>query len=244
VRAVTVRVQHATFSVDSSPARVTVIRGELILQCPGERDEQTVHAGGSVTCASEITRAPAKPAAHIAHAPEQRAPVEPAAPPVIDDLAPRYAAAEQLMARDPRAARAALRALIDAAPTGEFAAPALLDLARLAHAANDPAAARAALDELAAQPRSAALAMPAAYLRCKLTATDADHRRCLAAFRIAFPHSPRDAEALAELAAAAGVAGECSAAVPLVDEYLRAYPTGASRAAMQAWRARCAPTSP
>jgi hypothetical protein len=86
--------------------------------------------------------------------------------------------------------------------------------------------------------------MPAAYLRCKLATSDADRRRCLAAFRIAFPHSPRDAEALAELAASAGTAGDCAAALPLVDEYLRAYPTGASRGAMQAWLARCAPPSP
>lgn len=148
------------------------------------------------------------------------------------------------MTRDPRAARDALRALVDAAPTGEYAAPALLDLARLAHAAGDAPAARAALDELAAQPRAAALAMPAAYLRCKLTPTDVDHRRCLAAFRIAFPRSPRDAEALAELAASVATAGDCAAALPLVDEYLRAYPSGASRDAMHAWRARCAPTSP
>jgi TolA-binding protein len=63
----------------------------------------------------------------------------------------------------------------------------------------------------------------------------------LAGFRAAFPHSPRDAEALAELAASTARAGDCVAARPLLEEYLARYATAASAAALRAWRARCAP---
>jgi hypothetical protein len=153
--------------------------------------------------------------------------------------AERYAAAERLIARDAAAARAALRAMAAEAPEAPEAAPALLDLARLAAAAGDEAAAQAALTQLSAHPGAAALAMPAAYLRCTLEHTRDAYRMCLAAFRAAFPDSPRDAEVLAALAIATARGGACAAAAPLFAESTRRYPQGPKAADVRGWRAHC-----
>jgi TolA-binding protein len=165
-------------------------------------------------------------------------PVPPAAPPA--KTAARYAAAEQLLLSNPAAARAELSAFVLAAPTAPEAAPALLDLARLAAAAGDAVAARAALDQLAAYPGAASYAMPAAYLRCTLEQTDPQWRACLASFHAAFPGSSRDADVLAHLAIATARADDCQAALPLLLEFRRRYPNGPSDAEVRSWTARCA----
>jgi len=179
------------------------------------------------------TPEPAPPAV----APELTSPTLAPAPPA--DLASRYAAAERLMATDVAAARTALRALVTDAPTAPEAAPALLDLARLATATGDDVAAQTALDQLAAHPGAASLAMSATYLRCVLERTDPGRRTCLAGFRAAFPDSPRDADVLARLAIATARAGDCRAALPLLAEHEQRYPNGPGAGDVRAWRARC-----
>jgi hypothetical protein len=58
VRSATIHIQHATFSVDGVHVlRVTVIRGELLLQCAGANTAQTVTAGESATCSAPRTAA-------------------------------------------------------------------------------------------------------------------------------------------------------------------------------------------
>lgn len=162
-----------------------------------------------------------------------------ATPPTPATPAERYATAERLIGREPAAARVALRAIVDEMPEAPEAAPALLDLARLAAAAGDEVAAKAALTQLSAHPAAAALAMPAAYLRCTLEHTRDEYRSCLAAFRVAFPDSPRDAEVLAALAIATARAGDCASARPLFEESMRRYPDGPRAGDVRAWRAHC-----
>jgi hypothetical protein len=301
-RGATIRVMHATFAVaSSSDLRVTVIRGELSLYCPGAEAAHVVAAGQGARCEpprptpapqpqpAATQRGPvpppstatpgepspsppailgqdtppavgaAAPAAHRARPAAGPvtgagddaaagsplaiavAPGEPAAAPVAPaDPAARYAEAERLMASDADAASRALRALVAEAPGAPEVAPALLDLARLAAAGGDRAAARAALDQLAGHPGAAALAMPAAYLRCLVTPPDdAGRRACLVGFRARYPGSPHDADALAWLAVAAARAGDCAAARPLIAEYLERHPDGPAAPAIQAWKARC-----
>jgi hypothetical protein len=331
VRSATIRVQHATFSVDSrAVVRVTVFRGEIILSCAGHDASQTVATGGSAACGAVRTAGgrppasappapgstptgagsaasgavltggpprarspavpdPAPPAPRAAEAAVPRArpaggssilrpglppeataapasaadvataaappdaaissstrpPPEPERRPAAPgpdpagDRAARYAAVERLMVSDVAGARAALRALVAEAPGAPEAAPALLDLARLAASAGDGGAARAALDQLAAHPGAAALAMPATYLRCTLEQTDPARRACLAGFRAAFPDSPRDADVLARLAAATAGIGACDAALQLLVELKRLHPQASTAAALRAWNARC-----
>jgi hypothetical protein len=317
-RGATIRVLHATFAVASaSELRVTVIRGEVALRCPGAEATNVVTAGQAARCEPPP---PAPPAASMPGAPPPPvAPPPPAAPPgepppapapraaltaagadpvaapapraapsaplaasagaasaagsavrpersaprftagdaaslraiapgsaepapataLHADPAARYAEAERLMASDADAARRALRALVSDTPGAPEAAPALLDLARLAAAGGDHAAARAALDELAGHPAAAALAMPAAYLRCLVTPGAARRRACFAGFRARFPGSPHDADALAWLAAAAAGSGECPAALALIGEFLDRYPDAPAAPAIRAWKARC-----
>ena len=144
------------------------------------------------------------------------------------------------MRTDRPAARRALRDLVAAHATAAEAAPALLDLARLAHADGDGDDALAALDQLAHHPDGARLAMPAHYLRClvQLRVDRAAARACLAEFRAAFPGSVHDADVLARLATATA-ATDCTAATPLLAEYLGRYPAGAQAPAVTRWRARC-----
>lgn len=320
-RGATIQVLRATFAVaSSSELRVTVIRGEISLRCPGAATTSVVTAGQAARCeplpaapapllpapgtpgglpgepppvppapatpggpppatgsgeplpAAPARRAaataPLSPAAAASPArPELPAPrpvdeavdaasqtaaptaslraiapgaAEPGAPtPPPADPAARYAEAERLMASDADAARRALRALVADAPGATEAAPALLDLARLAAAGGDHPAALAALDELDRHPGAAALAMPAAYLRCLVTPGDAGRRACFAAFRARYPGSPHDADALAWLAAAAARAGDCAAAQALIGEFLERYPDAPAAPAIQAWKARC-----
>jgi len=324
-RGATIQVLHATFAVaSSSELRVTVIRGELVLRCPGAEAASVVTAGQAARCepappapasarpapappggpppapprvlpapappggpppatgagepspAAPARRvaatAPLAPAAAASPArPELPAPrpvdaavdaasqtavptgslraiapgaAEPGAPPPPPAApAARYAEAERLMASDADAARRVLRALVADAPGAPEAAPALLDLARLAAAGGDHPAALAALDELARHPGGGALAMPAAYLRCLVTQGDARRRACFAAFRAQYPGSPHDADALAWLAAAAARAGDCATAQALIGEFLERYADAPAAPAIRAWKARCDPAA-
>jgi outer membrane protein assembly factor BamD (BamD/ComL family) len=305
-RGATIQVLRATFAVaSSSELRVTVIRGEISLRCPGAASTSVVTAGQAARCepppaapapplpapatpgglpgepppvppapraastapraADAATRTPAvrretsasppstagdvagSPAAAASAAPAiatgSPEPDPPASAPRADPAA-RYAEAERLMASDADAARRALRALVTEAPAAPEAAPALLDLARLAAAGGDHLAALAALDELDRHPGAAALAMPAAYLRCLVTPGDAGRRACFAAFRARYPGSPHDADALAWLAAAAARAGDCAAAQALSGEFLERYPDAPTAPAIRAWKARCERAAP
>lgn len=124
--------------------------------------------------APTVAVAPPGPAA----APTTPPPAPPPAPapapieePVASSAAPDlYPLAESAMRRgDHVGARAALDAVIAAAPGSLDAAAALLDLARLAHQDHDDVAARAYLARLDVHPRRAAVAAPAARLRAELT---------------------------------------------------------------------------
>jgi hypothetical protein len=165
------------------------------------------------------------------------------APPPVDvapvDPVASYAAAERLMTSNPGAARTALRELVARAPDAPEAANALLDLATLAVRSHDYGGARDALDRLGRHPGAAALAMPARYLRCYIALNTADKLACYVRFRAAFPGSPYDAEMLAGLASSYAAAGDCASAVPLLVEYGRRYPSGASAATLEAWRVQC-----
>lgn len=317
-RGAKIRLLHATFAAFSaSELRVTVIRGEVALLCPGAESMRVVPAGQTVRCAPPPSPAPLPAPAMPGGSPPPAAPppapraaataplaastaplaaigaaattgsarfdaagadasqaavpgsslralaagsagpippapgtslrtlapgaAEPGAatPAPSADLAARYAEAERLMASDADAARRVLRALVSDAPGAPEAAPALLDLARLAAAGGDHPAARAALDELAHHPGAAALAMPAAYLRCLVTQGDAGRRACFAGFRARFPGSPHDADALAWLATAAARSGDCAAALALITEFLDHYPDAPAAPAIQAWKTRC-----
>jgi hypothetical protein len=85
---------------------------------------------------------------------------------------------------------------------------------------------------------SKALAEPAQWLRCRVDvdARDQDARRCLDAYRVAFPQSPHDLDALALLARLAHASGGCAGAAPQIDELARRYPRTTLAAG---WRARC-----
>ena len=156
-------------------------------------------------------------------------------------IAARYAAAEQLLRRDPPLARAMLKSLIADAPQSPEAAQALLDLANLAVQSGDIATARTALDRIAVHPAGAVVAMPAAYLRCATEKDAALSRACFTQFRARFPGSPYGADALARIAFSLVRAGDCAAARPLIEEYQRSYPRGGATAMVQTWHERCPP---
>lgn len=159
-------------------------------------------------------------------------------------IAARYAAAESLLRRDPPLARAMLKSLIADAPQAPEAALALLDLANVAvksGGADDIYVARMALDRIAVHPFRAAVAMPAAYLRCAIEINAALSRACFTQFRARFPSSPYDVEALARIAFSLVGAGDCAAARPLIAEYQRRYPSGHATAMVQTWHDRCSP---
>jgi hypothetical protein len=165
---------RATFAIDrGAEPRVTVMRGDLVLRCPS--GARTIRSGASATCepaASPRREAPPPPPSS---APPTLAPEPPPAPGPAPGPEPRpatatatdpYSVAESALRRgDPDAARAALTAVVDAAPDSLDAATALLDLARLAASRGEAPAALDYLDRLDRHPRRAALAAPAARLR-------------------------------------------------------------------------------
>jgi hypothetical protein len=253
-----VRVTRATFALDRTVApRVTVMRGDLLLRC--EAGERVVHAGESATCATTSTASAAASAAATRTAATTDAPMvaatrEPAArePEARESVAREpaaptdaYAEADRAMRRGDRpGARVALEALVAGQPESRDAAAALLDLARL-DAAHDAAAARGHLDALDAHAHGAVLAEPSAHLRCTLFVTDdrAGRIACLADYYRRFPDSPRAAAVLARLAVL-HAATDCATALPLLREYLARFDGGSDRAAVVAWRDRCATPTP
>jgi TolA-binding protein/ferric-dicitrate binding protein FerR (iron transport regulator) len=169
-------------------------------------------------------------------------PIAPPAPPAetADTIYARAEAAKR--DGDPTRAHALLAEVVSRFPEDALANSALYELGRDAHAAHDDEHARAFLDELLASGGDSSLREPARYLRCRIE-LDAKHdaaaMRCLQAFRRDYPSSPHDAEALALLAVLAQTAGDCALARPLLDEYLRSYPTGPFAADARTRRARC-----
>lgn len=121
-----------------------------------------------------VAVAPPGPSSSSTAAPPAPTPPAAASPPVEEPVASSaapdlYPLAEGAMRRgDHAGARAALDAVIAAAPGSLDAAVALLDLARLAHQDHDDVAARAYLARLDVHPRRAAVAAPAARLRAEL----------------------------------------------------------------------------
>ena len=177
----------------------------------------------------------------VAHAAAPRpSPARPGAAPSRLDLDDAYAAAEgQLRAGDRASAREALQRLVARDPDGVHGEAARLDLARIALAAGDPAEARRQLRGMAEPTRDPALAETTHHLRCQAEVrlgAGGDATGCLQAFRLLYPDSPHDAEALALLVARA----PCADAGPLLDEYLRLYPRGPFATTAVARRKSCA----
>jgi uncharacterized protein HemY len=142
-----------------------------------------------------------------------------------------------LAARDLAAADRALATLVAEYRDSRLIEQALLDRARIAHQRRDWSAARQHLATLAAM-SSKLLAEPAQWLRCRVDvdARDQDARRCLDDYRVAFPRSPHDLDALALLARLAYASGGCVAATPHIDELALRYPRTTLAAG---WRTRC-----
>jgi hypothetical protein len=138
-----------------------------------------------------------------------------------------------LAAGDNDAARAALLAIVDDGSDPTLADAARLDLATLALRAGELAASRRYLDGLT----GAAVAEPAAHLRCRIAGADAAD--CLAAFRRTFPTSPHAAEALIEEAILRTDHGDCARARPLLTSAAAGPLSPANRAAVQSRLALC-----
>jgi hypothetical protein len=191
-------VMHAAFSARrTTETRVSVMRGEIDLQCPSNArmlpsNARMLPFGASAICetmsriripAPRRTAAGPEPSPSLRRAaapgPEPSpspSPSSPEAPPPSPEvgLAPvvtdPYAVAESAMRRgDLDAAGEALLAIVAAAPDSLDAATALLDLARLAVRRDDTTLALGYLDRLDHHPRSAALAAATAHLRATLT---------------------------------------------------------------------------
>jgi hypothetical protein len=105
------------------------------------------------------------------------------------------------------------------------------ELAQMSLRAGDRARAAQLVDDLLARGREPALRGPAGFLRCEIEAqgaTPGPALRCLAELRAAHPPPTYDAAALGLMIRLHAAAGDCAAARPLIDEYLRRYPAGAS----------------
>jgi TolA-binding protein len=79
-------------------------------------------------------------------------------------------------------------------------------------------------------------------LRCRLDVDGGQAQAattCLRRFRQDFVGSPHDAEALALLAGLQQAHGGCAAALPLLDEYLKRYPTAAFATEAATRRRQC-----
>jgi TolA-binding protein len=170
----------------------------------------------------------------------ERAPANDVVPAPAPSAESIYTLAEQAMrAGDHPLARTRLQEVVRRFPDDPLADAALYELARI----SPPSQARAWLDQLLGRDRTPSLREPARFLRCRL---DVDDRvsgadRCLTRFRREFPDSPHDAEALALLAGMSEAKGDCRAALPLLEEYLRRYPNGPFAAQARGRIARCRP---
>ena len=172
----------------------------------------------------------APPAAPVPAPPLTLAPeINAAGPPPasVSEAESLYAAAEaQMRAGANEQARATLRELVARHGGDPRSEAALLDLARLSLAAGATADARRFLARLPDPTRDRALVEPARHLRCRVDVAVGEMAAaaaCLRAFRGHHPSSPHDAEVLAQLSA---ITDNCERARPLLDEYLRRYPTG------------------
>jgi len=187
-----------------------------------------------------VAPAPAAPAPGGSTSDDARPAGAVQAPPQRPDLEATYAAAEAAMragARDE--ARRMLQSIVAEDPLDARAEAALLDLARIALADGNVRDAKRYVARLPEPTRDAALAEGAHHLRCQVDllsrhAIEAD--ACLTAFRLRYPASLHDAEALALLSAHAAT---CDDARPLLSEYVQRYPDGAFAAAARARLASC-----
>ena len=165
-------------------------------------------------------------------------PTEPIAPPAF---APPEEMTAQTLFREADAARAAgdtglalrtLRTLVERFPRESATAAARYELALMEETAGSG---DAALRDLAAVDIPS-LEEPTDYLRCRVlakrTATEAE--RCLADFRLRFPASAHDADALGAETALAMVRGGCPAAQALLTELVRRYPQQGSAVRLRA----------
>lgn len=155
---------NATFALDhGTNARVTVMRGEVVLRCPS--GPRTVRSGTSGTCEPAV-RPNITPTSQVhASLPEEPQVLAPRLrpDPITGDP---YSAAESALRRgDYDTARDALLAIVDATPDSLDAATALFDLARLAVTRGDTSGALGYLDRLDHHPRRAAFTVAAAQLR-------------------------------------------------------------------------------
>ena len=180
------------------------------------------------------------PAPPLVRAPEMNAAAPPPTP--VSQAEALYAVAEAHMrAGANEQARATLRELMVRHGGDPRSEAALLDLARLSLAAGATADARRFLARLADPTRDRALIEPARHLRCRVDVAAGEMAAavaCLRAFRGQHPTSPHDAEVLAQLAA---ITDDCDRARPLLDEYLRRYPTGSFAAQATQRLRQCRP---
>ncbi len=155
-----------------------------------------------------------------------------------------YALAEAAMRTgDDAAARARLDEVVRRFPRDSLANAALYEMARLAIRDHDLRTARARLDQLLGRGGDT-FAEPARYLRCRIDVDSGQSPAavaCLRRFRQDFVSSPHDAEALAVLAGLLQAQSGCVAALPLLDEYLKRYATGAFAVEAATRRRTCAP---
>jgi TolA-binding protein len=176
--------------------------------------------------------------------------IPPEAPAAETDAEVLYRAAEKALAAGHiDSAKAQLRGLLDKYPDHALAGPAMYELGRLAFAAQGFATAREQFSMLRkrTQPGAMRFHEPAAFFICR--SDQALGRRagaidCFERYRAEFPGSPHGGDALAALATLHLEVNDCTAAWPLLDEYLHQYPGGSQARAMQAARDRCKRQTP
>jgi len=170
--------------------------------------------------------------------PERPEPSDPSQPPAF---APPAEMTAQTLFREADEARAAgdtglalrtLRTLVERFPRESATAAARYELALMEETAGYG---DAALRDLAAVD-TASLEEPTDYLRCRVLAkrAAAEAERCLADFRLRFPVSAHDADALGAETALAMVRGGCPAAKALLAELERRYPKHGSAVRLRA----------
>jgi hypothetical protein len=264
VRTATIRVQHATFSVDSGHAlRVTVIRGEIILTCADHGADQAVTAGGSAACDATRTAVGAPAAARPPSPNRLVTEVSPASgavpsdmsssspPPTIPDVrsrAPRAVTGDAPLptARTTASARPPRPATTAAPPPRSPATPSAIaaDTRPIAteqtteHAPPEPAEPAGSPDS-PGQSSVAPAGTAARYAAVEhlMTRDPAAARAALRALVTEAPTAPEVAPALLDLARLAAGAGDDVAAHAALDQ-LAAHP-GAAPLAMPAMYLRC-----
>lgn len=159
-----------------------------------------------------------------------------------------YERAERAMRKgDVDAAEMALQMLVTVHPDDPLTPLALYEIARLRFAMGDLLGARRHLVRFAREkPTDSPIADPVHYLRCRVEF--AARRReaaeaCLRAFRTTFPLSPHAPEVLALLGIVRADMNRCSAALPLLDEYVGQFPNGPLAQAVTQRRRRCTPAA-